>query len=72
MTERVQFTEVFNIHADGSLEPKVSIQVGGVRFGPGVRFGKGVSFAGIDFTLFIGRDLQIIRHTDRIEILGVY
>lgn len=72
MGERVYFTEVFNSYSDGTLQPKINIQVGGVRLGPGVRFGKGVSFAGIDFTLFIGRDLQIIRHPDRIEILGVY
>jgi len=54
MPERVHFTEIFNLNSDGSLEPRINIQVGGVSFGPGVRFGRGVSFAGIDFTLFIG------------------
>ena len=72
MPERVKFTEIFNIHPDGSLEPKVIVEVGGVRLGPGVRFSKGVSFAGIDFTLFVGRDLQITRYSGYVKILGVY
>lgn len=72
MPERVTFREIFNVFPDGTLEPRLNIQVGGVSFGPGVRFSRGASFAGIDFTLFIDRDLQIIRHADRVQILGVF
>ena len=72
MPERATFREIFSVFPDGTLEPRTNIQVGDVSFGPGVRFSRGASFAGIDFTLFIDRDLQIIRHADRIQVLGVY
>lgn len=72
MPERVTFREIFNVFPDGTLEPRTNIQVGGISFGPGVRFSRGASFAGIDFTLFVDRDLQIIRQPDWIQILGVF
>jgi hypothetical protein len=72
MLERVTFREIFNVFPDGTLEPRVNIQVGGISFGPGVRFSRGASFAGIDFTLFIDRDIQIDRSDGNIQILGVF
>jgi hypothetical protein len=70
--ETMNFNEIFFIHPDGSIEPRFPVQVGGVSFGPGVRFGKGVSFSGIDFSLFIGRDFQVRRDGQIINILGIY
>lgn len=69
---RVTFDSLFVRHPDGSLEPRQRIRVGGVEFGPGVRFSKGVAFAGIDFTLFTDRELEVEEHGDVKVISGVY
>ncbi len=69
---RVTFDSVFIIHLDGSLEPKQKIRIGGVEFGPGVRFSRGVSFAGVDFTLFIGREFEVDIDKDVLVIKGIY
>jgi len=69
---RVTFNSVFRQHEDGSLEPKQRIRVGGVSFGPGVRFTRGVSFGGVDFTLFVGRDLEVKTDKDVLVITGIY
>lgn len=68
----VTFDSVFKKHEDGSLEPKQRIRVGGVSFGPGVRFTRGVSFGGVDFTLFVGRDLEVKTDKDVLVITGIY
>ncbi len=57
--KRVNFWELFTYYADGSVEPKARVRIGGVEFGPGVRFSKGVSFSGVDLFKFIGKDLQV-------------
>lgn len=69
---RVTFDSIFIKHSDGSLEPNQRIRVGGVEFGPGVRFIRGVSFAGIDFTQFMDKDLEIKTDGDVIVITGIY
>jgi len=71
--ERVTFDSIFTQHPDGSLEPRQRIRVGGVEFGPGVRFNRGVAFAGIDFTLFIGKDFDIETDPNGVIIIkGIY
>lgn len=69
---RVPFNYVFNLYPDGSLEPKQQIRVGGVVFGPGVKFSKGVAFSGIDFTQFLGHDLEIETENGMVLIKGIY
>ena len=69
---KTPFWEIFNVNSDGSLEPKKRIQIGGVQFGPGVRFGKGVAFGGIDFTMYIGRDLEVVERGSICVITGIY
>lgn len=69
---RVSFDSIFIIYPDGSLEPKQKIRIGGVDFGPGVRFSKGVSFAGVDFTLFIGKDFDVDYEGDVVVIKAIY
>ena len=66
------FNQIFTKHEDGSLEPKQRIKVGGVVFGPGVRFSQGTSFAGIDFTLFVGRDFDVEIENGVLVIKGMY
>lgn len=70
---RVTFDSIFIKHPDGTLEPRQKIRVGGVEFGPGVRFNRGVSFAGIDFTLFIGNDFDAETDPNGVIIIkGIY
>jgi len=69
---RKTFYEVFKINPDNSLEPLRRVKIGGVEFGPGVKFSGGVRFGGIDFTKYIGRDLEIEVEGDLWVITGIY
>ena len=55
--QKYRFYDVFEENTDGSLTPKIKINVNGVNFGPGVRFTKGVAFGGIDFYQYKGFDI---------------
>lgn len=74
MQIRKNFNQLFRINFDGSIEPLVRIRVGGIEFGPGgIRFTRGVQFAGIDFTLFVGKDFVVIEQPNGVnEIVGIY
>jgi len=73
MPLRKNFNQLFRINFDGSIEPSVRIRISGIGLGPGVRFSRGVLFAGVDFTLFVGRDFSVIEYPDGVnEIIGVY
>jgi len=69
---RKTYWELFKVNPDGSVEPKVRVQIGGVQFGPGVRFGRGVAFGGIDLTMYIGHDLEIDEKDGVSTITGIY
>lgn len=69
---RITFDSIFTIYPDGSIEPKKRIRVNGVELGPGVRFSKGVAFSGIDFALFIGKDLEVDENEGIVNITGIY
>lgn len=69
---KLPFNTVFIQYSDGTLEPRQRIRVGGVGFGPGIRFSRGVAFAGIDFTLFIGHDLEVDSENGVLVIKGIY
>jgi len=69
---RLNFDSIFTHHQDGALEPRQRIRVGGVTFGTGVRFTRGVAVGGIDFTQFIGRDLEVETDGDILIIKGIY
>lgn len=71
--ERLGFLAVFSELPDGSLSPRVSIDVNGVVFGPGVVFQKGVVFGGIDFQLYKYRDIAVEKLPDgNFKIVGFY
>jgi hypothetical protein len=69
---RVSFNTIFIQHPNGTLEPKQRIRVGGIEFGSGVVFSRGVAFGGIDFTQFIGRDLEVETENEVLVIKGIY
>lgn len=58
---RVHFDDIFTITADGSLSPKVPVDINGVRMGPGVTFGGGVQFGGFALSQVVGHDLGVRR-----------
>ena len=70
--ERKPFWDVFKHHADGSIEPIVSVKIAGVQLGPVVRFGKGVSFGGVDFSMYIGHDLVVKEQEGVTVIVGIF
>lgn len=69
---RVTFDSIFITHEDGTLEPRQRIRVGGVTFGPGVKLSRGVALGGIDFTQFIGHELEIKTDGDIVVIRGIF
>ncbi|MFA5248166.1 MAG: hypothetical protein WC415_02900 [Patescibacteria group bacterium] len=69
---KIKFNSIFNLYADGTIEPRQQIMVRGVVFGPGVRFSKGVAFAGIDFSLFINHDIEADNEGGMVIIKGIY
>jgi len=40
--------------------------------GPGVTFSKGVAFGGVDFTQFVGHDLEVETDGPILVIKGIY
>lgn len=68
----VLFSKIFIQHPDGTFEPRQRIKVDSVEFRPGVRFSRGVTFSGVDFTQFIGHDLEVEIENDVLVIKGIY
>lgn len=56
---RVPFGQIFISNPDGSVSPRMPVQVGGVTMGPGVTFTRGVSFGGMDVASLQGKWLEI-------------
>jgi len=70
---RVRFDEIFQSNPNGTHTPKVPIQIGGVRMGPGVSFTPGVSFSGIDIAQYAGHDLDVEKLSDGTIVLkGIF
>ena len=69
---RVKFEVVFKQLNKGSLEPQHKTKIGSIIVGPGVVFGKGVAFGGVDFTQFVGNDLEIDFEGDTVVLKGIY
>ncbi len=68
-----EFTDsIFEKKPDGSLGIKQRIRVGGIELSPGIEIKHGVTFAGIDFTQFIGHDFDIETDGDTLVIKGIY
>ncbi len=68
----LNFNSIFEEKPGGTLTPRQRIRVGGVELSPGVVFRGGVAFGGIDFTQFIGRDLEVETDGPVLVIKGIY
>ena len=67
--------DIFSEFTDGSLWPKVTIDVNCARFSPGARFQKGVIFGGIDFHIYKYRDIAAVpidSNPNIVQIIGFY
>lgn len=69
---KLPFDAVFRMYEDGMIEPRQRIRVGGVTFGSGVRLGKGMVMGGVDFTQFIGHELEVETDQDVLVVKAVY
>lgn len=71
--ERLNFNEVFDENPDGSLSPKVRLNVNGIEFGPGgISFTRGVSFGGVDFSKYKGLPIAVEKVGDVFILRGFY
>ena len=70
--QRFSFSEVFDVQADGFIEPKRRIRVSGAEFGPGVKIGPGNSFGGVDFHQYKNLDIAAQEDGNVLVIRGFF
>lgn len=69
---RYRFLDIFQENPDGSLSPRVRININGIEFGPGVAFGQGVSFGGVDIYQYRNLDIAAEELNGVFTIRGFY
>ena len=69
---RVPYSQIFQVNPNGSVTPRMQVQIGGVTMGPGVAFGGGVSFGGVDLAAMKGKDIEVEQQGNVIVIKGFY
>ena len=70
--EKVAFVEIFGDTLDGGLKTIRPVKISDIPFAENVIISKGVLFAGIDFSLFKGRDLSVVKEERYWKIIGLY
>lgn len=71
--KRYKFLDIFQELPDGSLFPKIQVEINGITFGPGIVFQKGVAFGGIDFHLYKYLDIAAVEQPNNpLKIIGFY
>lgn len=68
---RVPFHQIFQVQNDGSITPRVPVNLNGVTMTPGVSFTAGVSFGGVDVHTLRGRDLDV-EQADGVYVITGY
>ena len=69
---RIPFHVVFNVHEDGTLQPRQRVRIGATYIGPEWRISKGVYFGDVDLTRHIGRDLEVQQIPNALMVKAVY
>jgi len=69
---RVRFRDVFHVHPDGSVAPRMPVVVGGVQLAPGVEFGRRVRIGSVHFAAVAGRDLEVEANAGTLFLLRTY
>ena len=72
LPERLKFSDIFLTNPDGSLTPKVIIEVNGVTVGPGVSFRPKTPIGGVDFFDYLNKDFAVEDIYGRYKLLGYY
>ena len=70
--KKYRFRDVFQENADGSLSPKVRINLNGVTLGPGVYFNRGVAFGGVDLFQYKNLDIAGDLKNNILDIKGFF
>jgi len=66
------FDNVFTVNDDGSVTTRATIRVGGITIREGARLLQGQTIAGIDFTQFVGRRLEVEIDGSTYVVKGIY
>jgi len=69
---KYNFNRVFQENPNGTLSPRMNINVNGIMFSPGASFGPGVSFGGVDFHQYKYFDIEADEKEGILEIKGFY
>ena len=69
---RYKFSDILQENPDGSLSPRVRINVNGVTLGTEVTFRQGVAFGGIDFFEHKNQDTAAEEQNGILIIRGFY
>lgn len=68
----VPFDTVWHVDIDRKLTNKIKIRVSGLTAHKEALRNYAGSFGGVDWSLFIGRDLEVETDGDTMIILGIY
>lgn len=75
-SEKISFWDVFELKnyffGSNVLQIKHNTKIGGITLDKGSTIKKGVTLDAIDFYLFIGRDLSVIKEENYWLIVGIY
>lgn len=66
--ERVSYATIFKTNLDGSVSPRMPIRLFGMTMSGSVTFTRGVSFNGVDVAAMQGKDVEIVRGGEFVEI----
>lgn len=69
---RVPFSSIFDIHTDGTIEPRQTVRIGGVTLSPGARFARGNIIGGVDLVQYANHDLEVTTDDGTAVITGIY
>ncbi len=67
---RVPYSRIFEASANGSVSPKMTIQVGGVTIGTAASFLQGALLGGIDLAALQGKDLEVEQTADDVVVIS--
>jgi hypothetical protein len=69
---RMHYSDIFRDNPNGTISPKVYVQLNGVTMGPGVTFGKGIAFGGVNLFDYRNKDIEIELINNVYIIKGFY
>jgi hypothetical protein len=55
----IQFEDIFQLNADGTITPKVPVNAGCVVMVPGIKYAAKNSFLGLDLMTYKERDIEV-------------